>query len=157
MLARHLMLGSGLVIFLLPAFLRADDAEEKAVKTIQRLGGDFRRGDTLPDKPIVLVMFYNTKVTDADLKDVAVLRQLQCRNLNATKVTDAGLKHLAPLTEMKELYLSWTNVTDTGLKELAPLTKLELLYLDSTKVGDVGLKELARVTSHQPTQLLPAP
>jgi WD40 repeat protein len=143
MFAGRLRMGSVLVLCLLPAFLRADEAEDRAVKTIQRVGGDFRRDEGLPGKPVVSVQFFNSRVTDADLKDVAGLAQLRVLGLNSTKVTDAGFRELASLTQLKELYLTWTKITDASFQQIAHFPQLQLLKLDSTKVTDAGLKHLA--------------
>src|SRR5829696_8166995 len=84
---------------------RADDAEDKVVAFVTKLGGTVDRDETAPGKPINRV------------------------DLSGTKVTDAGLKELAPLKNLTVLYLDYTQVTDAGLKELAPLTKLTTLNL----------------------------
>jgi hypothetical protein len=39
-------------------------------------------------------------------------------DFNSTEVTDAGLKELAVLKQLQSLYLSFIIMTDTGLKEL---------------------------------------
>jgi hypothetical protein len=57
-------------------------------------------------------------------------------------VTDAGLKELAALKQLQWLELSWTQVTDAGLKVLAGLTQLKRLYLSGTQVTDAGLQNL---------------
>ena len=44
-------------------------------------------------------------------------------------MTDAGLKELAGLTQLQTLNLAGTKVTDAGLKELAGLTQLQTLDL----------------------------
>jgi internalin A len=36
-----------------------------------------------------------TQITDAGLKELAALKNLQTLNLNGTQITDAGLKELA--------------------------------------------------------------
>jgi hypothetical protein len=38
--------------------------------------------------------------------------------LNRTAITDAGLRHLERLPQLQELWLNGTNVTDEGVKEL---------------------------------------
>ena len=97
---------------------RADDAEDKAVAFVKKLGGEGTLDDKAPSKPVIGV------------------------HLGSTKVTDAGLKELAPLKNLTKLDLRFTKVTDAGLKELAALKNLTWLDLGSTKVTDAGLKEL---------------
>ena len=89
---------------------------------------------------------YRTKVTDAGLKELAALTQLRTLDLSETAVTDAGLKELAALTQLRTLDLSETAVTGAGLKGLAGLTQLRTLNLWNTEVTDAGLKELAALT-----------
>jgi hypothetical protein len=95
-----------------------------------------------PEKPFGLELSTDD-VTDASIKELAVLKQLTSLELGSTKVTDAGLKELAALKQLTSLYLYSTQVTDAGLKELATLKQLTSLALNSTQVTDAGLKELA--------------
>jgi hypothetical protein len=62
-------------------------------------------------------------------------------------VTDAGLKHLAALEQLQDLDLSINNLTAVGVKELAPLKNLERLNLNFIKIGDDGVRELAAFKS----------
>lgn len=95
----------------------------------------------------------NIRVTDAGLKELAGLKNLQSLDLVGTRVTDAGLKELAGLKSLQTLYLNNTEVTDVGLKELAGLKSLRELYLHNTPVTDAGLKELAGMKSLQSLDL----
>ena len=122
--------------------LRADDAEDKAVAFVEKIGGDVTRDEKAPGKPAITVNLSNTKVTDAGLKELAALKQLTTLNLGVTQVTDAGLKELAPLKQLTTLYLHDTDVTDAGLKELTALKNLTTLHLGKTAVTDAGVKEL---------------
>ena len=65
-----------------------------------------------------LILYNNTKVTDAGLKELAGLNNLQTLELAFTGVSDAGLKHLAGLKSLQSLNLRKTPVTDAGVKEL---------------------------------------
>ncbi len=62
-------------------------------------------------------------------------------------VTDAGLRHLSGLANLELLNVQYRNVGDEGLKHLRGLTKLKDLDLDSTKVTDAGLEHLRGLTS----------
>jgi internalin A len=123
--------------------IQADDAEDKAVAFVEKLDGTVTRDEKAPGKPVLTVNLSYTKVTDAGLKELAALQNLNTLNLRGTQVTDAGLKELAPLKTLTTLRLGKTDVTDAGLKELAALKNLTTLGLSETKVTDVGLKELA--------------
>jgi hypothetical protein len=87
-----------------------------------------------------------TQVTDAELADLAELKELKFLWLSNTKVTDAGLAHLAGLTSLRWLGLSKTKITDAGLTHLRGLQNLQLLRLKHTKVTDAGLAHLAGLT-----------
>jgi len=122
--------------------LRADDAEDKAVAFVEKLGGYASRDEKAPGKPVITVSLFGTQVTDAGLKELATLTNLTTLYLGGTDVTDAGLKELAALKNLTTLDLFNTKVTDAGLKELAALKNLTSLYLGGTQVTDAGVKEL---------------
>lgn len=121
----------------------ANDAEDKAVKFVEGLKGTVRRHDTKSGKQVGFVDLRDTKVTDADLKELAPLTGLEELQLTGTQVTDDGLKHLAPLKNLTILDLSNTQVTGAGLEHLTSLKNLAVLGLGGPKVTDVGLKHLA--------------
>ena len=98
--------------------LYADEAEDQAVKAVEKLGGMVIRDDKDPERPVIEVKLYDAKVTDADLKELAALKALRTLDLCVSKVTDANLKELATLKGLQELDLDGTLVTDAGLKEL---------------------------------------
>lgn len=145
---------AGVLMLLAAAVVHAGDAQDKAVKAVERLGGMVTRDETQPGKPIVGVDLSFKQVTDADLKELAPLKNLKNLNLAYPRhrdddftqprlVTDDGLKHLAQLNNLTAIDLTGTKVTDAGLKHLAPLTKLTALDLSRTEVTDDGLKHLA--------------
>src|SRR5215469_585809 len=109
-------------ILVAPQTVRANSAEDTALKMIIKLHGKVQQDGKVVD-------LRHTEVTDADLKCLAGLQKLNRLDLSATKVTDAGLKELAALKELNTLNLSATRVTGTGLKELVVLKKLTTLYL----------------------------
>jgi hypothetical protein len=137
--------GAALLLALAPwtaVCIRADEAEDKAVKAIKKLGGRITRDEKAKGKPIVRVFLVGPKVTDAGLKHLAGLMWLTVLDLTDTKVTDAGLKHLAGLKQLRELDLQDTKVTDAGLKHLAGLKKLKTLDLFGTQVTSKGKADL---------------
>src|SRR4051794_14714851 len=72
----------------------ADDAQlQRAISAIENLRGTVERGDTTPDGHI--------RVTEVSLVN--------------TKVTDAGLVHLEVLKDLSHLYLSGCGIGDAGL------------------------------------------
>jgi len=137
-----------LLLALTGTSLRADQAEDKAVRSVEKLGGTVQRGEMVVGDFVVDVVtdVYLTgpRVTDAGLKELAALKTLQTLDLWGTKVTDVGLKELATLKTLQTLDLSDTQVTDVGLKELAALKTLQTLDLSGTQVTDMGKAELRK-------------
>ena len=64
--------------------------------------------------------------------------------LKGTRVTDAGLKHLNGLSQLDWLDLSDTQVTDAGLANLKELSSLRALDLTGAQVTVAGVAELQR-------------
>ena len=126
-----------------PAAEVPDPSETRALLTIEKLGGRVER-EKADGKHVIEVVFRAGNVTDADLKELAALKQLQLLDLRGTQVTDTGLKELAALKQLQMLSLCETQVTDTGLKELAALKQLQDLSLLGTKVTDAGVAELQK-------------
>jgi len=60
------------------------------------------------------------------------------------RITDAGLKHLAALTQLERLDLFCAHITDAGLESLKRLTRLQRLNLGATDVTSEGLTNLQR-------------
>ncbi|HKB40357.1 MAG TPA: hypothetical protein VKD72_28260, partial [Gemmataceae bacterium] len=83
-----------------------------------------------------------TQVTDAGLKELAGLKNLQELDLGHTQVTGVGLKELNELKDLQWLDLSRTKLTDAGLMQLKGLKKLRSLYLRKTEVTDAGVTAL---------------
>ena len=79
----------------------------------------------------------------AALRRLSRLRQLR---LAETHVTDAALSHLGGLTRLEELDLSHTQITDGGIAHLKDLTALKMLVLDFDPISDIGLSLLACLT-----------
>jgi hypothetical protein len=94
--------------------------QAKAVEAVKRLGGTVRVDEKRPGKPVVAASFPGT-ATDADLKVLAGLKDLQTLDLTFSQVTDAGMKELTGLKGLKELHLYVTEVGDAGLKDVAAL------------------------------------
>jgi len=141
----------------------ADDASTNAVKSLNlgetKLPPIFstkatalasvtlKRDDKAEGKPVRSVDLGLCDVTDAGLKELAALKQLQSLNLiRCEKVTDAGLKELAALKQLQSLDLRGCDkVTDAGLKELAALKQLQSLKLQGCKlVSNDGVDKLKR-------------
>lgn len=80
-------------------------------------------------------------VTDAVLKELSQLKNLETRYLHRTQITDDGLKVLTQLNQLTTLNLSATSVSDRGLKHLAKIRSLRNLRLLGTSVTSQGIAE----------------
>ncbi|MBI3822955.1 MAG: hypothetical protein HY289_09805 [Planctomycetes bacterium] len=99
-----------------------------------------------PLKNLERLQLNGQPVSNAGLKELPALKMLADLDLTGTKITNDGLKDLARCESLTALGFNGTGVTDAGLKELAPLKKLKRIMLDDTAVTDEGLKELTRFT-----------
>src|SRR5262249_52012713 len=91
--------------------------EKDAITVIERLGGNIRRDEDKPGRPVVEVDLLIRAVTDNDLPLLSALPDLESLNLGITPVTDAGFKHLGRLPKLRRLVLFGTRITDGGLKD----------------------------------------
>src|SRR5262249_14880942 len=99
-----------------------------------------------PGAPFELLLGWDRRVTDADVKELVGLKSLQGLSLRCTDVTGEGLRELAKL-KVARVDLAFTKVSEGGLNALAELTSLEELNLEENRLTMAGLKELARSKS----------
>ncbi|MCH2203234.1 MAG: PQQ-binding-like beta-propeller repeat protein [Fuerstiella sp.] len=96
--------------------------------------------------------FEQDRISDAGLKQLSGLKDLELLSLSGNLVTDDGLRHLKPLSKLDELDLSLLPITDDAIRHLAPLKQLrqlELLYSEGfagANVTDKGLETLGAFT-----------
>ncbi len=110
-------------------------SEAELVAAVNALGEKRVQYDDKAEAPSIVGLNLGfTKVTDAQLKHLAVLKNLKSLNLNQTQVTDIGMKELIPIKNLQILTLQYTNVTDAGLKDLATIKSLKSLDLVDAKL-----------------------
>jgi uncharacterized membrane protein len=85
-----------------------------------------------------------TGITDAGLKVLGKMPNLEHLDLRGTAVGDAGVEALAPLHNLQTLGLYGTAVTDAGLPALQRLPGLRRLYVGGTRVTAPGLAILRK-------------
>src|SRR5689334_16700603 len=107
---RLLMTGAALALLAGLGAVRADEAEDKAIKAIEQVGGHVYRADR--DGKAVLKVTLRGEATDASLKELAALKELDSLFLSGTGLTDAGLKELAACKQLQELRLLGKQFTD---------------------------------------------
>jgi serine/threonine protein kinase/WD40 repeat protein/phage FluMu protein Com len=89
----------------------------------------------------------NPRITDAGLKNLVGLKNLNWLNLCRTTLTDAGMIHLKGLTSIENIGLWETGITDGGLESLVGFKKLKGLGMSNTKITDAGMVHLKGLTS----------
>ena len=90
--------------------------------------GDWRASDAKPSGPGVLPVFTFEKIEPGESANFQNLLPPFALILSRTGATDAEVKEVAGLNNLEFLSLGSTQVTDEGLKELAGLTNLRILY-----------------------------
>src|SRR5262245_34553348 len=125
-------LSAGLMLLTVPGALWAGDPAAKAIAFVEKLGGTVTRDKSLLEDDVDGVDLRHVTVTDAALKELAVITNLKELDRFDTKVTDAGLKHLAALKQLQILDIGGTKVTNEWLKQLVTFKHLQHLGINST-------------------------
>jgi tRNA A-37 threonylcarbamoyl transferase component Bud32 len=87
---------------------------------------------------------HNSRLTDDGLKAFTGLKQLRGLGADGTALTDTGLVHLKAFPGLESLGAGAPGVTDTGLKTLAELRTLKWLNLRGATVTADGVQDLHR-------------
>ena len=91
------------------------EAFREAIQKIRALRADI---ELFADGDVRMLNFVGTAVEDDDLATVAMFSHLQRLYLGATRVTDAGMKHLVGLKELEYLSLHGTDVSEQRRSQL---------------------------------------
>ena len=97
------------------------------------------------------LVFVNTKVTDAGLKSIEALVNLEFLGL-PTHTTDAGFEHLRKLVKLRRI-VPLDEITDRGLSYLRNMTEIEELHLESRSITDTGVQSLCGMARLQTLNL----
>lgn len=108
----------------------------------------------LPEEPFVVkqIDFFEVlnnnearrNIADADVANLAGLRDIVKLRLPYTQLTDAGMTSLGTLTSLEILDLNEAKITDAGIAKLATLANVKQLNLNQAAVTDVGLERIAQ-------------
>ncbi|MEN6450181.1 MAG: hypothetical protein ABFC96_06805 [Thermoguttaceae bacterium] len=142
--------------------------QSNAIAEIRDHGGLITVDEKSPGKPVVEVRFgwtttdevvghlkvfpelrsviLGVRFTDAGMKDLKELTQLEMLVLAETEVTDAGIAALKDLTRLRHLELEDTGITDAALVYLKDLVQLRFLSLENTEVGGAAMDNLSGLT-----------
>lgn len=107
---------------------------------------DFTSKDLTELKPIakqvVSIDMGNSKVSDADLKNLSQFPHLQKLHLQNMAIGDEGVKQLRGLHYLDVLNISGTKISGKTLDEVAGWKNLKKLYLYNTAVQEESVKSL---------------
>jgi Leucine Rich repeat len=96
-------------------------------------------------REVTTLTLHGIDFADEDLKQLAGWKHLRGLQLVYSRgITDAGLKYVAGMSDLQRLVLWDTQVTNKGMKDIATLAKLEYLEIQNSHVGDAGLTALER-------------
>jgi hypothetical protein len=111
----------------------ASDALERAFPLLDRLAQD-----------VLWLDLKGTPVTDAQLRVLSKMKNVQRLHLERTAVGDAAMAQVKLCTQLTYLNLYATKVTDAGLRQLTGLSALAHLYVWQSAVTPAGIAELKK-------------
>ncbi|MBC8869769.1 MAG: ABC transporter permease [Planctomycetes bacterium] len=109
---------------------------DQAAKTIDAL---LKKYHKQPDYSILVSLDLARQASDLSKTEQ---NQVVGVNLSGVRITDATLKPLGLLPDLEMLILNGTDITDDGLGHLHSLMSLRTLFLRQTKVTDAGVANL---------------
>jgi Leucine-rich repeat (LRR) protein len=97
--------------------VHATDKLDKAIERIQSLGGQIKRDEKLPGRPLTEITLRGNAF-DGNVPELRFFTNLTKLDLGDTDITDAGLKEVSGLKNLKVLYLRGTKISDASVTEL---------------------------------------
>ena len=120
----------------------SDPERDPVVRLVERLGGQLRRDEGAPGRPIVEIRLSTTSVTDDQLGELRGVASLRSLDLSQTRISDVGLARLRGHQGLRSLLLFDTKVTDKGLEHISTMNALETLGVGACDVSGPGLSHL---------------
>ena len=123
-------------------------AENDVVTEIKKMGGRAILDEASPAKPVVVVDFHITGITDAGLARLTRLKGLDHVHtlfFRGLKVTDNGLSQLKRFGELRHLNFTSYSISDAGLAHLQTLRKLQRLEIVAPQLTDASLTHLKKL------------
>jgi len=126
--------------------LPADDSGARWVSVLTPSGCDELSDEDLAHldrfRPIVeLRLGGQSRISDAGLRHVGRITELEVFRLDLAQVTDDGIRHLRVLDRLKELRLNMTKVKGPGIQSLSGLGALEILELNDCDLRELSLRD----------------
>lgn len=84
-----------------------------------------------------------TKITDASMQSIAILRELEILHLRDTSVTNAAIKSIIGLKQLSSLDVSRTAIAEGVGRLLSEMCSLRRLYADETSFADDDLDQIS--------------
>ncbi len=111
--------------------------------------------DLLKDLPGLTVEIRGTTLSDAGLRSLCDLHDLQGLDVSGSQISDEGIECLNSLTKLVLLDLSLTQISDDGIARLKPQARLGTLSLQGTRVTEVSLDRLVEFSGLKSLYLPP--
>jgi hypothetical protein len=107
---------------LAPVVIALDESSEaSAIQKIKLLGGNVEREETLPDRPVIGIVFYpENRLNEKYLRLFTTFTSLNSFDLRGIELTDAGMKELMELKKLTKLYVSGVQSSKRDLKNGIP-------------------------------------
>jgi Leucine-rich repeat (LRR) protein len=132
---------------------RGDPNEAATVAAIKAKSGWVQYdANKATNSPVVEVTFRGSvpgpKPNDADMEQLAGLKQMRKLEAGSPDVTGTGLAPLAALPNLEELDMSFGGATDEGMKTVTKLKQIKRLsVLNARNITDAGLKTIATMSN----------
>ena len=84
------------------------------------------------------------QITDADIKHVVQVPNLESLAMIRTAVTDEGTAHLAEMPNLRSVEIMYSSISDEAIKHLTKLGNLRQMHLRGTNVSPSGAEALAK-------------
>lgn len=123
--------------YLMVSFTGVSDITDEQIQSLQAIS-----------EQLVWLNLAHTRVTDAQLADVAKLKRLRVLYLNYTPVSDEGLAQLAGLADLRWLSLVGTRITNRSFATIEKFDNLTDLFLYQTAVAPQAVMTFASEHQH---------
>lgn len=109
-------------------------------------GRAFEDSDLVNVPPGTIVLsLENSKITDAGILSLPMLKSLRCIDLDSTSITDESLKIIAEFKRIEEIWLENTAISDKGIQCLHGLTQLRFVSLIDCDLSERAVRDLKKI------------